>query len=211
MLSGMAASPRIQASSSVVGTRSRTARSSSPRRSAAFRSSRRFALSAMVPESYGLPSPTAMRGFTYVIRCCGGCGTAVCCSADTHRRRPVRVVFQCPHGADASRWPAARESGRCRRHNKERRKRPAGMPTMRRGSCGRGNATTVSLRSPPRLTTSGWGNAPNSGAARASLATKGASGAVALALCPICSMPICSYLPNSLAAYAFLGRIMFVA
>jgi hypothetical protein len=82
---------------------------------------------------------------------------------------------------------------------------------MRRGSCGRGNATTISLRSPPRLTTSGWGNAPNSGAARASLATKGASGAVALALCPICSMPICSYLPNSLAAYAFLGRIMFVA
>jgi hypothetical protein len=227
----MAASPRIQASSSVVGTRSRAARSSSPRRSAALRSSRRFALSATVPESYGLPSPTAMRGLTYLIRCCGRCGTAwglvvlqqeidaaekfvrgdggepldplrhetgrntqengeplyapfqdgnsrydtsiglvfhtnfpstspgrcdsgetvglgrrsgpavgttvrplqryvnedACCSADTHRRRPVRVVFQCPPGADASRWPAAR----------------CGV------SCGRGNATTVSLRSSP--------------------------------------------------------------
>ena len=53
MRSGMAASPRIQASSSVVGTRSRTARSSCPSRSAAFRSSRRFVLSGTVPNRRG--------------------------------------------------------------------------------------------------------------------------------------------------------------
>lgn len=112
--SGMAASPRIQASSSVAGTRSRTARSSSPSRSAACRSSRRFVLSATVPESYGVPTPTTMRGSTYA---------ALLAQGSASRSRSIEP----PRGLLTPLLPvrdrlgvgcAARESGRRRWHIK---------------------------------------------------------------------------------------------